>query len=141
MLGRAFAVCLISLFTLAAADAMENTEANRLREANRYLEASPPEEMVDQMAENMAKDIPEARKKEFVAALKKHIDLVSLRKTMVNSMVKHFTADELKALADFYGSPVGKSAMRKFGDYMGDVMPALQKDVMKAVSTFMNQGK
>jgi hypothetical protein len=47
-------------------------------------------------------------------------------------MVKHFTTEELKALADFYGSPVGKSAMQKFGAYMADLMPIIQAEMMKA---------
>ena len=47
-------------------------------------------------------------------------------------MVKHFTTEELKALADFYGSPVGKSAMQKFGAYMADIMPVMQAEIMKA---------
>ena len=51
---------------------------------------------------------------------------------MTDAMVKHFTTEELKALADFYGSPVGKSAMQKFGAYMADVMPAIQAEMQKA---------
>ena len=39
---------------------------------------------------------------------------------------------ELKALADFYGSAVGKSAMKKFGTYMADVMPDIQAEMIKA---------
>jgi hypothetical protein len=38
----------------------------------------------------------------------------------------------LKALADFYGSPVGKSAMQKFGAYMADIMPTMEAEIMKA---------
>jgi hypothetical protein len=51
---------------------------------------------------------------------------------MEEAMVKHFTADELKALADFYGSPVGKSAMNKIGVYTADIMPAIQAEILKA---------
>jgi hypothetical protein len=40
----------------------------------------------------------------------------------------------LKALADFYGSPVGKSAMQKFGAYMTDIMPVVQAEIMKAAA-------
>jgi len=32
------------------------------------------------------------------------------------AMLKTVTADELSALADFQGSPIGKSAMTKMGD-------------------------
>jgi hypothetical protein len=49
-------------------------------------------------------------------------------------MVKHFTTDELKAPADFYGSPVGKSAMQKFGAYMADLMPVMQAEITKAAA-------
>ena len=131
---------IVGLLTVSSVTALEDTEANRLAEANRYLTATPPEEMVADMAQNMSKTIPEARQEDFVNAMTKGLDMVSLRKTMLNAMVKHFTADELKALADFYGSPVGKSAMKKFGPYMADVMPQIQADVMKAVSQFMQPG-
>lgn len=43
-----------------------------------------------------------------------------------------FTTEELKALADFYGSPVGKSAMQKFGAYMADLMPTMEAEITKA---------
>jgi hypothetical protein len=62
----------------------------------------------------------------------KDLDIVALSKAMTDAMVKHFTTEELKALADFYGSPVGKSAMQKFGAYMADLMPIIQAEMMKA---------
>ena len=51
---------------------------------------------------------------------------------MTDAMVKNFTTEELKALADFYGSPVGKSAMQKFGAYMADIMSLVQAEIIKA---------
>jgi hypothetical protein len=60
------------------------------------------------------------------------LDIGALSKAMTDAMVKHFTTEELKALADFYGSPVGKSAMQKFGAYMADLMPIVQAEIMKA---------
>ena len=62
----------------------------------------------------------------------KDLDIPALTKAMTDAMVKHFTAEELKALADFYGSPVGKSAMQKFGAYMADLTPIIQAEMMKA---------
>jgi hypothetical protein len=43
-----------------------------------------------------------------------------------------FTAEEIKAMADYYGSPAGKSAMNKSGAYMTDLRPALQTELAKA---------
>jgi hypothetical protein len=60
------------------------------------------------------------------------LDIAALTKAMMDAVVKNFTTDELKALADFYGSPVGKSAMQKFGTYMADIMPAIQAEIIKA---------
>jgi hypothetical protein len=60
------------------------------------------------------------------------LDVPAITKAMTDAMVKHFMSEELKALADFYGSPVGKSAMQKFGAYMSDLMPTIQAEMMKA---------
>lgn len=60
------------------------------------------------------------------------IDLEAMNEFMHASLVKHFTAEELGALADFYGSEVGKSAMSKMGAYMADAMPYIQQQVMGA---------
>jgi hypothetical protein len=50
---------------------------------------------------------------------------------MTDAMIKHFTTEELKALADFYGSPVGKRRC-KFGAYIADLMPTMHAEIMKA---------
>lgn len=47
-------------------------------------------------------------------------------------MLKTFTTDELNALADFYASKDGASAMKKFGAYMGDIMPSLMQEIQRA---------
>ena len=80
----------------------------------------------------MAVNVPPEQRQKFKETLTSSLDVDALTKAMTDAMVKHFTTEELKALADFYGSPVGKSAMKKFGSYMADVMPALQAEIMKA---------
>ncbi len=112
--------------------ALEDTKANREQEAARYLKATPPKEMFEDMAEQMAKNMPPDQRGDFKALLVKHLDIEALTKVMKEAMIKNFTADELKALADFYGSPVGKTAMKKLGPYMADVMPSIQAEIVKA---------
>jgi len=121
--------------------ALENTQANREREVERYLKATPPKELFEDMAEQMAKNMPAAEQKNFKALLIQHLDIEAVTKAMRESMVKHFTADELKALADFYGSEVGKSAMKKFGVYMADVMPTIQQEILKAQAKLSKEKK
>jgi hypothetical protein len=124
----------LALFVASSAFAIENTPENRRKQAMRYLEATPPKELLADMTEQMAKNIPEAQQQMFRDAMTKYIDVDALSAAITEAMIKNFTADELGALADFYGSPLGKSAMKKFGGYMADVMPAMQMQVMQAVA-------
>lgn len=116
----------------ASAWAVEDNEANRTKEAERYLGVMPVREVFADMAEQMGKSMPDAEAKKFKDLFTKHIDIPAMEKAMKASLVKTFTADELKALADFYSSPVGKAAMKKMPNYMADLMPSIQKEVMKA---------
>jgi hypothetical protein len=126
-------VALFAAFCVTTtASGIEDTPDNRLSEAERYLMATPPQEMFADMAEQMAKNLPESERESFKALMTRHLDVPGLTKAMKEAMVKHFTAEELKALADFYGSAVGKSAMKKFGVYMAELMPTIQGEIVKA---------
>jgi hypothetical protein len=121
-------LCLTALHLLAATD----TPETRQREAQRYLEAVPPKALFEDIADKMAGNVPPEQRAQFKAMMTSQLDIPALTKAMTDAMVKHFTTDELKALADFYGSPVGKSAMQKFGAYMADLMPMIQNEIMRA---------
>jgi len=115
-------------FALSATDSPET----RRHEAERYLQATPPKALFEDMADKMAANLPPDQRDQFKKLMTSQLDIAALTKAMIDSMVKHFTTEELKALADFYGSPVGKSAMQKFGAYMADIMPAMEAEIMKA---------
>jgi len=121
-------LCASSTLVLSATD----TPETRRREAERYLQATPPKAMFEDMADKMAANLPAAEREKFKQMLTSQLDIPALTKAMTDAMVKHFTTEELKALADFYGSPVGKSAMQKFGAYMADVMPTMEAEITKA---------
>jgi hypothetical protein len=121
-------LCASSTLILSATD----TPETRRREAERYLQATPPKAMFEDMADKMAANLPPAEREKFKQMLTSQLDIPALTKAMTDAMVKHFTTEELKALADFYGSPVGKSAMQKFGAYMADVMPTMEAEITKA---------
>jgi hypothetical protein len=61
------------------------------------------------------------------------VDIPALEKAATEAMVKHFTVREINALADFHGSPEGRSVMKMFGAYMAEVMPATQREVERAL--------
>ena len=126
------AVCCATAVCNLTAQPSPDTPENRRKEAERYLRATPPKDLFADVADKMSVNVPPAEREKFKASLTSSLDVDALTKAMTDAMVKHFTTEELKALADFYGSPVGKSAMKKFGSYMADVMPALQAEIMKA---------
>src|SRR5947207_10294459 len=115
-----------------------DTPETRRKEDERYLQVSPPKALFEDMADKMAATLPADQREQFKRAMTTQLDITALTKAMTDAMVKDFTTDELKALADFYGSPVGKSAMQKFGTYMADIMPVVQAEIMKAASKMKN---
>jgi hypothetical protein len=115
-----------------------DTPETRRHEAERYLQANPPKTVFADIADKMAANLPPDQREQFKRVMTTQLDIAALTKAMTDAMVKNFTTDELKALADFYGSPVGKSAMQKFGAYMADIMPAMQAEIIKA-SAKLNQ--
>jgi hypothetical protein len=134
MQKQIFALAVLTLCTSSLLLAATDTPETRRREAERYLQATPPKALFEDMADKMAANLPPAERDKFKQMLTSQLDIQALTKAMTDAMIKHFTTDELKALADFYGSPVGKSAMQKFGAYMADLMPAMQAEIVKAQS-------
>ncbi len=67
--------------------------------------------------------------------MNKVFEFQALTNVMRTAMLKTLTADELSALADFQGSPIGKSAMNKMGDYMAiftaEFMPLMNAEMAK----------
>ena len=129
----ALTILTLSIWSAVAFSAPDTPETRR-HEAERYLHATPPKALLEDMADKMAASVPPDQREQFKQLITSQLDIAALTKAMIDSMVKHFTTEELKALADFYGSPVGKSAMQKFGAYMSDIMPAIEAEIMKAQS-------
>ncbi len=107
---------------------LPDTYGNRLVAAERYLRVANMKDMMRDMIIETAKNLPEKIRGAYIALMNKHIHVEVIERVALASMVKHFTVDELNALADFYGSKEGRSAMKKFGAYMGDVMPVIQQE-------------
>ena len=127
-------VLFLIVMSVSSVWAIEDTPEARLQQAQRYMKVTPPEALFADMAEQGARNLPPDQREAFKATLTKNLDVAAITKAIQDAIVKNFTADEIKALADFYGSEVGKSAMKKFGTYMADAMPAIQAEMMKAMA-------
>ena len=129
---RVFVLVVLTFCAWSPVYSATDTPETRHHEADRYLQAVPPKALFEDMADKMAANLPADQRQQFKQMMTKDLDIAAVSKAMTDAMVKHFTTEELKALADFYGSPVGKSAMQKFGAYMADLMPIIQAEMMKA---------
>lgn len=130
-------LCLLLIvlsLSFSVARAIEDTPANRQKQAERYLMVVPPKDLMAEMAEQIVKSAPPEQRETLHAVLTQQLDMDALIKAMMDAMVKHFTADEMSALADFYSSPHGKSAMKKMGVYMAELMPVMQKEIIRVVT-------
>ena len=121
--------------------ALEDTPENRAAQADHYLQAVPAQTLINDMSEKMAATLPEDQRHIFITLMTKNLDMNAVTNLMRTAMIKNFSADELKAIADFYGSPVGKSAMTKFGNYMADAMGPLKVELGKAVAKTQEEMK
>jgi hypothetical protein len=110
----------------------QDTADKRAQAADRYLHVVPMQKMLDDMFSEMSKQMPPEQRDEIVAKLRAGIRVDMLERIAKDAMIKVFTAEELNALADFYASPNGASAMKKFGAYMSLIMPALQSELQQA---------
>ena len=117
------------LFSVQNIFANDSKEARTLA-AERYLAVVPISQLLDDTFREMSKSLPEAIREGFVAQMRIVVRADVLEAATRASLVRHFTVDELNAMAEFYSSPHGASAMRKFGAYMADVMPAVQEEMI-----------
>ena len=116
------------------ATALEDSTENRQHHAKRYMTAVSPEDVIRDMAKNISMNLPPEDRKSFRAGIQSYLDVTEIEKASYKLLVKYFTAAELEALADYYSSPLAKSAGKKMGAYSAELMPVMQAEVFKAVA-------
>ena len=85
--------------------------------------ATRVEEAIDTVAENIPPDEREA----FKARMRRAIDQKTLEEESIAAMAKVFTAGELQAMVNFYGSAEGRAVSAKTEDYMKILQPVMVK--------------
>lgn len=117
---------------LAGSVAAQDDTAAREAAVERYLDVVPMSTMLEDTFAEIAKQLPVNQRAAFVSQMRALVRVESIERVARDAMLRVFTADELNALADFYGSQHGASAMKKFGVYMADVLPAMQAEIQRA---------
>lgn len=126
-------VCVLLALPAFSQAADNDTPETRRAAAERYLVASDMEKMLADMAVAMTQSLPADKAAEVKNLLTRHVRVDAIKQATLIAMVKHFSTRELDAMAKFYGSPEGKSALAKFGPYMADVTPMIQAEMQHAM--------
>lgn len=127
-----FAVIMFSTSVQAQA---EDTYENRLAAAKRYAQAFDVSKTMNDSVQQMARQVPPEKRQKFIDFMKT-IDNQRIEAVIIEAMVKQFTADELVALADFYGTAVGQSVIKKFPRYIASIVPEIQSIVIEKARQF-----
>lgn len=110
-----------------------DTPSDRQAASERYLAVVSVENMMKDIAEKTSENLPAEQREIYVDIMTNYIRISVLERAVIASLVNHFTVRELDALTDFYESPEGRSAMKKIGAYMADVMPVIQQEMARAI--------
>jgi hypothetical protein len=129
------AVCI----TAPPALALENTSINRRDQAERYIQAMPISAVLQTSLVRVSSLMPPEHREPFFAYAQRTIDQGRIRAAVFKALTETFTAEELKAMADFFGSPVGQSAARKMGLYTQRVMVPVMTAVQEAATRYASQ--
>lgn len=135
-------VCALFLSaTVTMTASAQSQSADKEAAVDRYLRAVPMAKMMDDTYAEIAKQLPQDKRAQFLADMHSLIKIERLEQLARSAMIKTFTVEELNALADFYSSPNGASAMAKYGTYMGEIMPPLMQEVQRAVQEIQARAK
>jgi len=100
-------------------------EAARRAAAERYLATAPPVEYVRlsliSSAANAAGGTP-AQRETIARKIAALLEAEDVRRIVIAALIRHYTAAELGALAQFYDSVEGRAIAAKWSDYETDVV-------------------
>ena len=125
-------VLALAVATAAAAQSSDSADGRRAA-AQRYVSTIPSESVFDEMIATLAQQVPSNRREEFVTLMHKLVPVDAMQAVTIETMSRHFTVDEIDAMTRFQGSPEGKAIMGKLGAYMGELMPQVQREVLRAL--------
>jgi uncharacterized protein len=128
--------CVLAWFGgIAHADDIDTPDSRRIA-AERYLLAVD-QNSIAKTAEAMLAAIPEERQQAVRTVLSNKALEKRLQDVHLLMLVKHYTTQELDAMADYYASPLGKSATAKSDAFMADMMPELFNEIGQAMKQEM----
>jgi hypothetical protein len=76
--------------------------------------------------------LPEQLRKPFATVIASQELQDAVNQIVLKALVKHYTANEIKAMIAFYSTPEGKKIIQKDGPYRAEVMNGINTELMVA---------
>src|SRR5437773_10668497 len=101
MRKQTFTLTILTLFiSCGLAFSAPDTPETRRHEAERYLQATPPKALFEDMADKMAANVPPDERVQFKKLITSQLEIAVLTKAMIDDMVKNFNNVELSERAE-----------------------------------------
>lgn len=111
----------------------EETLERRLKLSKEMHDIWPVRPKVENAIDVVGEQAPQAERTRFKAAMRKAMDFEVLEAKSIETMADIFTAGEIEAMIEFYGSKEGRSVSFKTGDYEAALQPLLLQMIDKAL--------
>jgi uncharacterized protein len=116
-----FIILLLSIALVT--NAQETCPKDKTDAINEYMMVNSIDDLMDQMLVEVLKKIPKENHDIYKTIWKSSVDKIEMKRVMLSTICKNFSIGEIKALTQFYGSPEGKSVMKKMPQYTAELMP------------------
>lgn len=117
------------------------TLEQRVTLAKKMHEIRPTQDQVFAAIDQVAQSQPESERADFVAAMRSILNIAAIEKMSVDAMAETYTAEELKAMVDYYSKPEAKSAAEKDVIYSGKVYPEIIRMLDQAMMRIRTGGQ
>jgi len=118
------------------ASELPDTYGNRMAAARKYLDVVSMKDLMRDSINENSKNFPMDLQPVYIKYMLSSVRIEVIEAAALASMAQRFSLEEINALVAFYGSRSGQSVMRKMGNYMGDVMPVIQQELVRSQVMF-----
>jgi len=133
MIRPSAALAFLLLCGCASAPPRQTAASAKERDAEELLAVVPPEVMFAQLSELDARSYARPGQAEKAhSAFLRNADAARLHAIIKSALLRHFTEEELRALAAFSRTPEGRACLAKVAPFAAEVVPACAHEAAQA---------
>lgn len=134
-------VFLVALLMMpVSVSAQESDAMERLDLAREYHEYRPVKPQIDRAIENVAGNLSESAREEFILAMKRMLNYPAIESLSVEIMADIYTVEELEAMVAYYKQPIAQQAADKAVEYQKRLGPEIIKILDRAMMEIRTGG-